>query len=301
MNVLIGGGSGLLGEAIRVLLEEQGHRVAILSRSEHVEGVNSFQWDVEERYIEDEAIRFADAIINLAGTNLAGKRWTLSQKKSIINSRVQSTQLLVTAVERLQKPLLSFVSASAIGYYGSVTKDTVFKESDPPGTDFLGQTCEIWEKAADLFTQMNIRTVKLRIGVVMSEKGGMLKEVLPIFKKSLGAPLGSGKQALPWVHIEDVARMFVFALDNPELNGAYNATAPNPVTNKAFTHALNNALGKKTRLPNVPGFILKLLFGGSATLMLDGTPVSSKKIQNTGFKHKHSDIHSALNDILLKK
>jgi uncharacterized protein (TIGR01777 family) len=298
MNVLIGGGSGLIGEAIRLLLEEQGHRVAVLSRSKQLEGVNTFQWDVEERYIDDEAIRFADAVINLAGTNLAGKRWTLSQKKSIINSRVQSTQLLVTAVERLQKPLLSFVSASAIGYYGSVTKNTVFKESDPPGSDFLGQTCEIWEKAADLFTQMNIRTVKLRIGVVLSEKGGMLKEVLPIFKKSLGAPLGSGKQSVPWVHIEDVARMFAFAVENSELHGAYNATAPNPVTNKAFTRALNRALGKKTRLPHVPGFLLKLLYGGSATLMLDGTPVSSKKIQDAGFKHKYPDIHSALDEIL---
>lgn len=299
MNVLIGGGSGLLGTAIRELLEQKGHRVAVLSRKENAEGVKTFRWNVAERSIDDKAIDFADAVINLAGTNLAGKRWTLEQKKNIINSRVKSTGFLAATVERLQKPLRAFVSASAIGYYGSVTyTDKVFTEEDPPGKDFLGQTCEIWEKAADLFMQMYIRTVKLRVGVVLSENGGMLKEVLPVFNKSLGAPLGSGKQYLPWVHIDDVAAMFVFALENSNLSGSYNAVAPKPVSNKTFTHRLNEVLGKKTRLPNVPGFILKMLFGGSATLMLDGTPISSEKIQKAGYNFQFEELQPALEDIL---
>lgn len=298
MNVLIAGGSGLIGTAVRELLEKKGHRVAVLSREKSVNGVKTYCWNVEDRTIEDEAISFADAVINLSGTSIAGKRWTLNQKKSIINSRVQTTQLLVTATERLQKALLAFVSASAIGYYGNVTRTEAFVENDPPGSDFLGQTCELWEKSADLFKQLNIRTVKLRIGVVLAREGGMLPAVLPVFRNSFGTPLGSGKQYVPWIHVEDLARMFVFALERAELHGVYNAVAPNPVNNKTFTKALNASLGKKQIFPKVPGFLLKLLYGGSASLILEGSPVSAKKIMSEGFSFNYPILNDALNDLL---
>ncbi len=298
MNILISGGSGLIGKYIIAQLEKKGYKTAVLSRQKSVPGYKTFWWDVENRQIDDDAIRFADAIINLTGTPIAGKHWSLEQKRKILNSRVLSNQLLLNTVERLQKPLSVFISASAIGYYGSVTRSEPFTENDAVGADFLGQTCDLWEKSADLFSQINIRTVKLRLGVVLAKNGGMLKAVLPVFRKNMGTPLGSGKQFLPWIHVKDAAGIFVHALENGKMQGVYNVVSPNPVTNKEFTKTLNNLLGKKQFLPRVPGFVLKITHGELAALILEGTPVAADKILSTGFKFRFINLENALKSIV---
>lgn len=291
-HILITGGSGLVGQQITRLLEKKGYQVAWLSRS--AQGQKSFLWDVEKGKIDPEAMEWADAVIHLAGAGVAEKRWTPERKKLILESRTQSTKLLYSAIEKAVNKPSTFISASAVGYYGFNTGTKLVDENSPAGDDFLAQVVISWENEAKKMEALHLRTVLLRIGIVLDADGGALGEML---KPPVAAPLGSGDQWMSWIHIEDLARMFVFALEKTTLQGVYNAVGPNPATNQQLTQEAASAKGKPYLGIGVPGFALKLVLGEMAAMVLGGNRVSSQKIQKAGFQFEFFELSAALRDI----
>ncbi|GAB2474871.1 TIGR01777 family oxidoreductase [Algoriphagus taiwanensis] len=291
-HILITGGSGLVGQQITRLLEKKGYQVAWLSRS--AQGQKSFLWDVEKGKIDPEALEWADAVIHLAGAGVAEKRWTPERKKLILESRTQSTQLLYSAIEKADNKPSTFISASAVGYYGFNTGTKLVDENSPAGDDFLAEVVIAWENEVKKMESLHLRTVLLRIGIVLDAEGGALGEML---KPPVAAPLGSGDQWMSWIHIEDLARMFVFALEKTTLQGVYNAVSPNPATNQQLTQEAASAKGKPYLGIGVPGFALKLVLGEMAAMVLGGNRVSSQKIQKAGFQFEFFELSAALRDI----
>ncbi|MDX5340546.1 MAG: TIGR01777 family oxidoreductase [Cyclobacteriaceae bacterium] len=291
-NILISGGSGLIGNQITTLLEKKGYEVAWLSRSEQKR--KSFLWDVEKNHIDPQAMEWADAVIHLAGAGVADKRWTSERKKLILESRTQSTQLLHAAIEKAENKPNTFISASAVGYYGFNTGTTLVDETSPSGTDFLAQVVKAWENEVKKIESLHLRTVILRIGIVLDEAGGALGEML---KPPVAAPLGGGDQWMSWIHIEDLARMFVFALEKTTLQGIYNAVGPNPATNQQLTREAAYASGKPYMGIGVPGFVLKLILGEMSAMVLGGNRVSCQKIQKAGFQFEYYELAGALKDL----
>lgn len=292
-NILITGGSGLVGQRITALLEKKGYQVAWLSRSAQ-SGRKSFIWDIEKQEIDSKAIEWADAIIHLAGAGVAEKRWTPERKKLILESRTQSTQLLFSALEKAEKRPNTFISASAVGFYGFNTGTALVDESSPAGSDFLAEVVKAWENEAKKMESLDIRTVLLRIGIVLDSEGGALGEML---KPPVAAPLGSGDQWMSWIHIEDLSRMFIYALEKTTLQGVYNAVGPNPATNQQLTQEAAYAKGKTYLGIGVPGFVLKMVLGEMAAMVLGGNRVSCQKIQKTGFQFEFYELSAALKDI----
>jgi uncharacterized protein (TIGR01777 family) len=292
-QILITGGSGLIGGKITQLLQEKGYDVAWMGRSAHVEQ-KTFLWNVEKQEIDAEAIEWADAIIHLAGAGVAEKRWTEERKKQILESRTQSTRLLFSALEKAENRPITLISASAVGYYGMDTGTALLDESSAPGGDFLAEVVKAWENEVKKIEQLEVRTVMLRTGIVLDPKGGALPEML---KPPVAAPLGSGDQWMSWIHIEDLARMFVFALEKTTLQGPYNAVGPNPATNQQLTKEAAYATGKTYIGMGVPGFVLKLILGEMAGMVLGGNRVSCQKIQKAGFQFEHYDLAAALKDL----
>ena len=290
-KILVTGGTGLIGKHLCKLLKNKGHIVAVLSRSRS-ENPLSFYWNINENYIDNEAITNTDYIIHLAGAGIADKRWTSARKKILINSRVDSTNLLFRKVKELNPTLKGFIAASGIGYYGSLTSEKVFSENDNSGNDFLATICKLWEKESLSFQNENIRTVILRTGIVLSKKGGALDKIMKPIKLGVGAAIGSGKQFMPWISIEDLCNMYVEAIENKTINGIYNAVAPEHITNKGFTKTIAKFVKKPLWLPNIPSFVLKIVLGELSIILLEGSRVSSRKIENTGFKFKHSTLNS---------
>lgn len=294
-TVLISGGTGLIGKHLTNRLREKGYQVAILSRSsKNDQQTSHYTWDISKGEIDKEAIAKADYIIHLAGVSVGDKRWTNNRKRQIIESRIKSGKLLYDEVKRQNKDIKAFISASAIGYYGTLTSDKVFIESDPPGNDFLGQTCRQWEDIADKFSDTEIRTVKIRIGVVLSERGGALSKMAMPIKYRFGSALGSGKQYIPWIHMDDLLEIYIKAIEDVEMQGAYNAVAPEHITNKKFTHTIASILKRRLWFLKVPAFVLKILFGQMSSILLEGSRVSSQKIQDAGYKFLYSGLEGAL-------
>lgn len=291
-HILITGGSGLVGQQITRLLEKKGYKVAWLSRSAQEQ--KSFLWDLEKGKIDPEALEWADAVIHLAGAGVAEKRWTPERKRLILESRTQSTQLLHTAIEKAENKPSTFISASAVGYYGFNTGSTLVDENSSAGDDFLAEVVIAWENEVKKMESLHLRTVLLRIGIVLDAEGGALGEML---KPPVAAPLGSGDQWMSWIHIEDLARMFVFALEKTTLQGVYNAVGPNPATNQQLTREAASAKGKPYLGIGVPGFVLKLVLGEMAAMVLGGNRVSSQKIQKAGFQFEFFELSAALRDI----
>jgi uncharacterized protein (TIGR01777 family) len=292
-QILITGGSGLIGGKITQLLQEKGYDVAWMGRSAHAEQ-KTFLWNVEKQEIDAEAIEWADAIIHLAGAGVAEKRWTEERKKQILESRTQSTRLLFSALEKAENRPITLISASAVGYYGMDTGTALLDESSAPGGDFLAEVVKAWENEVKKIEQLEVRTVMLRTGIVLDPKGGALPEML---KPPVAAPLGSGDQWMSWIHIEDLARMFVFALEKTTLQGPYNAVGPNPATNQQLTKEAAYATGKTYIGMGVPGFVLKLILGEMAGMVLGGNRVSCQKIQKAGFQFEHYELAAALKDL----
>jgi uncharacterized protein (TIGR01777 family) len=292
-NILITGGSGLVGQRITDQLEKKGYQVAWLSRTNQ-SGRRSFRWNVEKQEIDPEAVEWADAIIHLAGAGVAEKRWTSERKKLILESRTQSTQLLFSSIEKSGKRPSTFISASAVGYYGFNTGTALVDESSKPGSDFLAEVVIAWENEAKKMEQLELRTVLLRIGIVLDAEGGALGEML---KPPVAAPLGSGDQWMSWIHLDDLARMFVFALEKTTLQGVYNAVGPNPATNQQLTKEAAAAKKKPYVGIGVPGFALKLVLGEMAAMVLGGNRVSCQKIQKAGFEFEFPELSVALRDI----
>jgi uncharacterized protein (TIGR01777 family) len=301
-NILITGGTGLLGSRLTEMLLQEGYQVSYLSRSqEMISGVDVFQWNVEEGYINEKAIAQADYIIHLAGAGVADKRWTKSRKQEILESRTKSAQLLYETLKQTRHTVKAFISASAIGYYGYDTGQKLITEQSAAGDDFLANVVQAWEASVQQISQLGVRVVNFRIGIVLSEKGGALAKIIQTIKVGAGAPLGSGKQYFSWIHIDDVCRMFIQAIKNEGMQGIYNAVAPHPVTNEELTKAAAHVLDKPLVLPNVPAFALKLALGEMAAAVLGGSKVSNQKITATGFMFQFAELTQALEDLLLKE
>ncbi len=296
ITILLTGGTGLIGSKLTKLLLGKGYDVYHLSRrNTAMLGVKTFYWDVAKREIDRECVDNVDMIIHLAGEGIANKRWTEERKKEIIESRTESIRLIYDLLKKNKNNVKSIISASAIGYY-SDRGDELMSESSAPATDFMGRCCVAWEAAVDEGKPLGLQITKFRTGVVLDEKGALPKMAAPV-KWWVGSPLGSGKQWIPWIHVEDVIDMYLFAVENESFNGIYNMVAPNPVTNMQLTKAIAKTLHKPLWLPKVPAFALKLLLGEMSTIVLSSTKVSAQKIEDAGFKFKYPYVAEALKDI----
>lgn len=301
-NVLISGGTGFIGKHLTDLLIENGFSVAILSRSkrENTDSISYYQWDVLKQYIDENAVINADYIVHLAGEGIADQRWTSKRKKAIVDSREKSIALLYDVLKKIDKKPEAFISASGIGIYGAVNGPLICNENTPPVNDFLGTTCQKWEAAADTIASFDIRTVKIRTGLVLGKDEGFLKKMVPIFKLKLGSALGSGKQHMPWIHIDDLCRIYLQAITNPTMVGAYNAAVFDNTTNLSFSNALAKTYNYMLWLPNVPAFLLKIVLGEMSKIILTGRRVSSARIEKLGFEFRFKNLKDALKDCLLQ-
>jgi len=301
-TVLLTGGTGMIGRSLCKRLQEKGYNVAILSRNVNKQSeIPLYYWNPEKGEIDPKSIEYADFIVHLAGENIGDKRWTTKRKQEIIDSRVKTAELIYTRIKEQKKELKAFVSASAVGYYGTVTSDKIYTETDPSSDDFLGDTCKKWEQSANKFRKLNIRTVTIRTAVVLSKRGGALSRMTNLAKLGIYSALGNGKQYIPWIHIEDLCNIYIKAIEDDQMEGAYNAVAPDHKTNKEFTRTLAKVFGKPLWLPNVPAFIIRLFFGRMADIILKGSRVSSEKIQNAGFNFRFRELNVALSDLLINK
>lgn len=299
-KVLITGASGLVGSRLTELLLQQGYEVVHLSRQAKAGKVTAYAWDVSTGTLDEKAFDGVDAVIHLAGAGVADRRWTTKRKKEILDSRVQSARLLYQTLKKQSHQVKTFISASAIGIYGFGLNDEIFTENSKPGNDFLAQVVTTWENEVNAVRSLGIRTTILRIGIVLSKEGGALKEMARPVRFGIGSPLGTGKQYLSWIHIDDLCRMFLLALQNESISGVYNATGVEPVTNAELTRAIAAILKKPLWLPRVPAFALRLVLGEMAEMVLNGSVVSSQKIQQAGFTFLHTELRSALIDLFKK-
>ena len=300
MNILISGGSGLVGTNLISKLTSKGHTIVNLTTNPKKVGktknISNVYWNPAKGEIDKTQVENIDAVINLAGFNISNK-WTEANKKEMIDSRVESTALLVKAVlESSSKPRV-FISTSASGYY--VASPNAMTEESPAGKDFLSTMSTLWEKETDALNQTSIRKVIFRVSVVIDKNDGAVGKMLPFFKLGLGAAIGSGKQMMSWIHLGDLTNMYIHALES-NISGAFNATADIQCTNKEFSKALSKALNRPFFLPNIPKFVLQILFGEMSILLFQERNLSNQKIKSTGFTFKYANIQSALNSIFQK-
>ena len=295
-KVLITGGTGLIGKRLTQMLLKQGYEVAFLSREKsNIPSVQVFEWNIQKGYLDEGALDNLHFLVHLAGTNVGEGRWTEERKKSILESRTESIRLIARKLVEKQIKPAAFVSASGISYYGQDTGEARNTENTPAGNDFLSHVSFEWEKAADEIAALGVRTVKLRTGIVISKDGGAIPKMALPARFGVGAPLGSGKQWMSWIHLDDMCRLYIEALENGSWQGAYNAVASPPVTNEALTKAICKALNRPQWLPNVPAFALKLAFGEMAAVVLGGSYVVNERIADeTGFVYQYGDLGSAL-------
>lgn len=299
MKVLITGATGLVGKEITDLLLHRGDTINYLttrkSKIEQKENFKGFHWNPEQQTIDEECFDGVEVIVNLAGASVA-KRWTSSHKKAILESRINTLNLLQNSLSKIKHQVKHLVTASAVGVYPSSLTNLYDEDESNLSDDFLGEVVQKWETAADQFENLNLKVTKLRIGIVLSANGGALEQMDKPIKNYVGAYLGSGQQWQSWIHIDDLARLFCYVIDE-EITGVYNAVAPNPVNNKEMTKAIAKALDKPLFLPPVPKFALKLLLGEMAQIVLGSQLVSADKIQEEGFVFKFSHLENALEEI----
>ncbi len=297
--VLITGAGGLVANRLKTFLDDKYELRFLTRKASHS---NEYEWNIRGKRIDVNALKGVNYIVHLAGAGIADKRWTKQRKQEIISSRVDSLSLIINALQENGVKLKALVSTSAIGYYGSINSDTIFKESDAHGEDFLSSVCVKWEAVAHQFSDLNLceRELILRFGVVLSNKGGAFPKMLKPIVWNLGAALGNGNQYMPWIHIDDLCRMIQFSIEQEKLQGVYNAVAPEHVNNKSLTDMIGSVYGKKIYLPNVPSAVLKLLFGQASVLLLKGSRVSCQKIQDAGFKFEFPNILGALKALFTK-
>lgn len=305
-NILITGGTGLIGKALCEILLTKGYSVTVLSRSKgniaENENLSYAHWDIKNKYIDPVAIANADYIIHLAGAGIVDKKWTKAYKKEIQESRVKSSELLIHSLQTNSHKVKAIICASAIGWYGPDLKENYqFAETDPADSHFLGETCKLWEDSIEPATKLGIRVCKIRTGIVLSKNGGALAEFLKPIRLGVAAILGNGKQLVSWIHIEDLCRIFIHAIENENLNGSYNAVAPAPVTNKTLMLTLAKIMKGIFFIPfYVPKFVLQVIMGESSIEVLKSTNVSCEKIRNTGFTFLYPSIEVALKQLLKK-
>lgn len=295
MKIAITGSTGLLGEAVTAALKTQGHDVVRVVR--RPAGPGEVMWDPDAGKIDTGALAGIGAAVHLAGENIASGRWTASRKKRILESRTKGTRLFCEALADVQPKPAVLVSASAVGYYGDRGEKDL-TESDPPGVGFLAKVCREWEAATMPAADRGIRVVLPRIAAVLTPKGGALAKMLPPFRMGVGGRLGSGRQYMSWITLDDMVRVIQFALEHQGLDGPVNAAAPDAVTNATFTKALGRAIGRPTIFP-VPGFVMKTIFGEMAQeVLLSSTRVRPERLLREGFQFKHPQLEPALRELL---
>jgi uncharacterized protein len=297
MRVLVTGASGLIGREVCGLLEGEGHEVHRTSRrASSGSGGSSFQWMPETQVLPPEAIAEADAVIHLAGEPIAEKRWSSEEKRKIRDSRVLGTRNLVAGLSAAGKPPSVLISGSAVGYYGDGGSREL-DESAPAGEGFLSDICREWENEALAAAKLGMRVATVRTGVVLSTKGGALQRMLPAFRLGAGGKLGSGEQWFPWIHIADIAGLFLHSLTRDTVSGAVNGVAPGIVNNAEYTDTIAGVL-QRPALVNVPEFALKLLFGEMSEVLLSSQRVTPRVALETGYQFKFADLKSALSNLL---
>jgi len=296
-KVIITGGTGLVGKRLSELLKQHGYKVNILCRNP--KKTDEYKWNVEEGYMDESAFEGTEIIVHLAGAGVADHRWTDSRKKEIIDSRVASTRLLFKYLSKKTHAIKSFISASAVGYYGD-RKNDLLTEDDSAGTGFLAEVCRLWEQEADTIGTLNIPVSKIRIGIVLSKDGGALPKLDFPVKFGIGAYIGNGKQYVPWIHIDDLCNMFIHLIHHPEANGIYNACAPDIKTNREMSATIAQVLRRPFIPFPAPAFVIKTVMGEMATMLLMSNNCSSKKIIDTGFDFQYPTLNLALENIYRK-
>jgi uncharacterized protein (TIGR01777 family) len=298
-KVIITGGTGLVGQSLIPKLKKAGFSPNVLSRSKRSEkgGVEFIQWNPALKKVDSDELKECDALIHLAGANVGSKRWNKSRKAEIISSRVDSLNLLYHEFEKLGVFPKTVISASAIGYYGMKTSPGIYDEQSPNGNDFLAEVCSRWEEAAHQFNPHS-RVVILRIGVVLSNKGGALVPLNKLTNLGLYSPLGSGKHYMPWSHIDDLSSRFVHALMENTMAGPYNAVSQGDITQKDFLKTLAKVRKKPFFMPNVPAFVFKLIFGEMSQILLEGKAINGDKIKKAGYNFMYPTLESAFKSLM---
>lgn len=293
----------MVGSALREWLTGKGYEISVLSRSKkNIDRATVYTWDIDAGKMDKKAIAEADYIVHLAGANVGSKKWTARRKEEIRSSRIKSTRLLRDNLATLEKKPRAFIAASAAGIYGHNTGSILVKEDrEKPGDDFMATVTRDWEEEILKIASLGIRVVIFRPHMVLSMKGGALPKLSMPVKFGVGAPLGSGEQYMSWIHIDDLCRMYLFAIENEKLNGIYNAVSPHPETNADFTGKLASVLNKPYFMPKVPAFVIRTVFGEMASTVLGGNRVSSEKIQKAGFEFLYPELIPAVEDIMNNK
>lgn len=301
MRIIITGGSGLIGKAVAKSFAADGHDVIILTRGvSHQNSDTSIKfvkWDGKSSQDWLEYADGADAIINLAGENIANGNWSPERKRAILDSRINAAKAVVEAVERSAKKPSVLVQASAVGYYGVSAGDVVMTEEHAPGGDFLADVCVQWERASEPVESIGVRRVVIRTGVILSMDGGALPKILVPFRSFIGGPVGSGRQPFPWIHIADEVAAIKYLVMNKQCSGPYNLAAPQPLSNAQFAHILGKVMHRPSFSP-VPALVLRTVLGEMATLLLTGQRAVPDKLTRSGFKFEFSDLEQALTNLL---
>lgn len=304
-TVLITGGTGMIGSTLTEALLEKNYKIIILSRQDSKQpatgNVSYAQWNIITQTIDAAAIAKADYIIHLAGAGIADKRWTKKRKQEIRDSRIKGGELLLKTLEEIPNKVKAIISASAIGWYGedpTIPNPERFTEADPAANDFLGTTCLQWEESLEPIIKQGKRLVKIRTGIVLSKEGGALKEFEKPLRLGVATILGTGKQMMSWIHIDDLVRLYITAIESDDMRGAYNAVSPTPVSNKEFTLQLARAKKGNFFIPvHIPSFILKIVLGEMSREVLKSATVSCDKIHYSGFTFLYPTIDAALKNL----
>ena len=297
-SVLITGGSGFIGRRLTSALLARGYHVAHLSRAAGSSGqVKVHAWDPGSGVLDPGVFGGIDYLVHLAGANLGEKRWTRARKEEIIRSRVETARLLYRTVSTFNIPLKAYITASAVGYYGTEGVSRVFTEDDPPSAGYLGSVCSSWEEGAGLFAAAGIRSVILRTAVVLDRREGILPRLTAPAQAGLVVRLGNGRQVFPWIHAGDLAAIYEMALARTDMTGAYNAVAPEIISHDEFMKTLARVMERRVFLPNIPSALLRLFLGEMSQMILEGSAVSPERLLISGFRFRFEKAQDALTDL----